>query len=109
MKKRKFKFEKEGSDWYIVLPEWVGEKADLQMVAGADTLLDILAVGYNNIELFISTNDFEYSKSLSLIESDGDSGTYSFKDGAVSFSVWLCPVTKFVLGNIPKTIYFRPC
>ena len=109
MKTRKFKFEKEDGKWFIVLPEWGGDKADLQMVCGADTLLDIFSSGYDTVKLFIDTVSFDDSKCLSLIETDSDSGTYSYKDGDIDMTVWLCPVTKFVFGEIPKTIYFRPC
>ena len=38
-----YKFYKENSTWYIDLPTWQGDKADLAMVLGADTLLDHLA------------------------------------------------------------------
>ena len=41
MKNLKFKKE-EDNKWYIDLTEWTGDKADLEMVAGADILLDIL-------------------------------------------------------------------
>ena len=109
MKTRKLKFEKEGNDWFVVLPEWTGPKADLQMVCGADTLLDIFANGYDNVRLFVDTTNFDDSKCLSLIETDGESGTYSYKDGDIEMTVWLCPVTKTVFGAIPQTIYFRPC
>jgi len=35
---RKLKFYKEADErWYVELPEWEGSKADLEMVAGADT------------------------------------------------------------------------
>ena len=33
-------FEKEGSSWYIVLPNWVGPKSALLMVGGAHKILD---------------------------------------------------------------------
>ena len=34
------KFNKEADRWYIDLPDWTGTKGELEMVAGADTLLD---------------------------------------------------------------------
>jgi hypothetical protein len=40
-----FKFEKEKDNrWYIILPEWTGEKEELEMVCGADSMLDIFLV-----------------------------------------------------------------
>lgn len=36
------KFEKDTSNrWYLILPEWKGDKSDLEMVCGADAMLDV--------------------------------------------------------------------
>ena len=35
-------FTKENETWYVDYPEWKGNKANLAMVAGADTMLDAL-------------------------------------------------------------------
>ena len=40
---KNYTFNKENGSWYIDLPNWEGTKAELQMVAGADTLLDKLS------------------------------------------------------------------
>ena len=49
------KFNKEGKLWYIDLPQWTGTKAELEMVAGADKLLDALNTNKeNNTVLFRS-------------------------------------------------------
>ena len=43
---RNYKFYKEETGrWYVDLPEWEGEKAELEMVLGADTFLEILSQG----------------------------------------------------------------
>lgn len=110
MKTRKLKFEKDPDGrWYVVLPEWTGDRAALEMVSGADTLLDILSSGYDTVKLFVDTHSFDDAKSLNLLESSDHSGTYSYKDGDLDMTVWLCPVTEFVFGEIPERIYFRPC
>ena len=53
MKTLKFKKEESGN-WYIVLPEWKGTKAELKMVSGADTLLDTLSDGKKKVEVLVS-------------------------------------------------------
>ena len=41
---RRFKFYKEDTGkWFVELPEWEGERDDLEMVMGADILLEILS------------------------------------------------------------------
>jgi len=50
-----FKFEKESDNkWYVVLPEWEGEHWELEMVMGADTMLDILAQGESEVYASLS-------------------------------------------------------
>ena len=50
------KFNKEADRWYIDLPDWTGTKGELEMVAGADTLLDELDLDKDNVvNLTVST------------------------------------------------------
>lgn len=110
MLKKKLKFEKdESGNWFVVLPEYPGPHSDLQMVCGADTLLDIFAKGYDNIRFFIDEEPIEDGYVLKLAENHGDSGTYMFSDENLELSVWLCPVIQFVFGKVPSHIYFSPC
>ncbi|MFN4885339.1 MAG: DUF6717 family protein, partial [Bacteroidota bacterium] len=37
--------------WYIDLPEWSGPRANLEMVAGADTMLDVFAQDHERINV----------------------------------------------------------
>lgn len=102
--------------WYAVVPEWTGDKADLQMVCGADTLLDMINMSLgepNTINLDIYVDD-EFSidifeGSFKLIKEGGDEGggwyIGRYKDQVVP-ELWLCDVTKFVVGFIPKLLNF---
>ena len=52
------KFYKENDNrWFVNLPEWKGNKDDLEMVMGADTMLDYISDGENEVFLYLSTND----------------------------------------------------
>ena len=101
----KFKQEKSGK-WYIVLPEWPGAKADLEMVAGADDLLTKEAKGADTVVLTICLSKKSGYKHLMKIANTPLIG------GAIYFiglkPVWLCKVTKTVFGGkLPKDIYFK--
>jgi hypothetical protein len=100
-------FEKESSDkWYVVLPEWDGSKDDLEMVLGADTLLDIIAQGDNRIEVGFSTERFEGAKYILEAKEKNCGGmTYDMHSDLHNFEVWLCYVTKFVFGSFPTKLY----
>jgi len=107
---KKLKFNKENKKWYIDLPQWTGRKSALQMVSGADTLLDYLSDGKDNVELYISENKQEGFSYMKLIEKCIFNGAYykveGHNDNQVNIMIWLCNVTKYVFGYFPKKIYF---
>jgi len=109
-------FIKESTGWHIDLPEWSGAKADLQMVAGADTFLDFLSDNGDKVNMLASTsNSFDYTGILKKIADKGEGGGADYDlmeydkviypDGG--HLMWLCDVTKFVFGQLPDTIYFK--
>lgn len=113
---RKLKFYKETDErWYVDLPEWEGSKANLEMVAGADTMLNYMAEGSDQINLFMSEEDFEGADKLEFIriaDEIGDGAHYLMKSYVgieFNLDVWLCGVTTFVFnGRYPSIIYISP-
>jgi hypothetical protein len=111
--KKKVKFYKEEGDWFIDLPEYINEgygtQADLQMVAGADTLLEDLSYGDGYIELIIADEyiltDKIGGKMGKVQEREGGDGAdYVTTEG---HKVWLCPVTSWLFGgHYPEVIHF---
>lgn len=120
---RKFRFYKESDGrWYIDLPEWTGSKADLEMVDGADTMLDYMLAstdggkGGNEVIAYISETEFEGADVLALrckAEDIGSGAYYSmqnYKGIEFGLNVWLCDVTLFVFnGKFPEKIYISVC
>lgn len=118
-------FKKIGKKWYVDLPEWDGNTAELEMVMGADTMLDCISIlknGERNITTHISdvpktfNNEFNGKEhkyfSLSILEQDDDGATYLIDDYGMdllkinSSVIWLCNVTKFVFnGEFPTKLY----
>ena len=107
---KNFKFNKYKDRWYIDLPDWEGSQDDLEMVSGADTLLDIIAQGDN--EVYISWSEeliegYTY-KLIFLREEDFTGATYIVEgDYITSFEAWLCNVLPWVFGYFPKTMYIK--
>lgn len=105
-----FTFKKEDGKWFIVLPEWKDNPDDLQMVNGADTLLDILSHQQLEVTLKVWLSKPDTScVSISKIAQDGQGATYQVSDCAdYDGTVWLCNVAKFIfLGFHPQQIYFQ--
>jgi 2C-methyl-D-erythritol 2,4-cyclodiphosphate synthase len=111
------KFYKEDyGGWYIDLPQYLeagGSKADLAMVAGADTMLDIVAEGNNRVAITMATEPFEGADKVQLLklcEPSVGGGYYLmsvFEGRAVNQEMWLCGVTEFVFGTMPEEIYLK--
>ena len=115
--RRLFKFYKDETGWFVDLPEWEGSKAELEMVAGADTFLDILAQGETEVYVTLSDHEFEDCNRLDFLYPGrlehwelGEGSWYRMHkhmDITYDLNMWLCDVTKFVFGDFPKPIYFK--
>lgn len=104
------RFYKEENKWYIDLPEWIEQglpKDDLEMVLGADTLLDGLSNNGDEVTLTFSDSLFnEFKMELSKVEEDEYGSTYIVTTFYEPMTVWLCPVTRYVFNDVyPEKIY----
>ena len=123
-------FYKENGIWFADLPQYLdaglGTKANLMMVDGADTFLDVLANNQNHATLKISTNLLDESDAVlskkglglnqELLDLIGHAkvnyGAYykvdQYKGVPINHQLWLCPVTEYVFeGYYPQTIYIK--
>jgi hypothetical protein len=106
------KFYKEADNsWYADLPEFEGSKSELEMVSGADHMLDIVSEGENETRLFLSLDKFEGSNEFKLLREDEfiGGGWYMMKEYLgieLNKEFWLCDITKYVFGHMPSNIYF---
>lgn len=110
--KNTFRFYKTATDeWYIDLPEWGGSIGELQMVEGADTMLDKVSEGTNECYLEMSDKPFEGADRIKLVEDLSTSiggGNYimeTYKGEQVNHGMWLCEVTVHVFYGLPTEIY----
>jgi hypothetical protein len=121
---RLMKFYKDTDNkWYADVPEWTGDKWELEMVCGADTMLEIMAQGEEEVFLNLTTEDPRgnpenpgyvpirlHIDTLTKIKDTPDIGgaTYmmkSWRGMEFNLEIWLCHVTSFVFGELPETIY----
>jgi len=103
--------------WWIDLPRFPFDKSWLEMVLGADTLLDIISEGKEEVFVRVSQWPFfgwDYllvrEKKLGLME--GALYESSFlpiknEDFGGENILWLCPVTLWVFLRYPKKIYIK--
>lgn len=123
-------FYKEKGLWYADLPEFLeqglGERANLLMVDGSDTFLDLLSSGGSRVCIRVSTREDDlypiHLKKIArgldrdLLDSVGhapvDYGAYydvvRYNNEAFQHRLWLCPVAEyFFQGEYPENIYFK--
>ena len=125
---RSLSFIKEEGIWYADLPEFLelglGTKANLMMVDGADTFLDLLSNHQAHITLHLSRTPFpgqhgairKTRKGMNpeLLQLIGhapvDYGAYyeafELHGQSISHQLWLCPVTEYVFGEYPDQLFF---
>lgn len=110
-----FTFNREDSDrWYIDLPDYPGQHADLEMVSGADTMLEYVGLGRPQVTLVLSEEAFEGASQLTLIDDQSDQpgggGIYllkAYNGEEINQEMWLCEVTAWLFGKLPQVIWFK--
>lgn len=107
------RFIKLAGYWFVHLPDYEGEPEDLVMVSGADVMCDLLDTGdhgmiHVEIRSDISDNNETDWHKLEFIKSDVDGADYHVSGPTIkSLDIWLCNVTKYVLGKFPAELYVR--
>lgn len=114
--RKAYTFIKTGRDWYIDLPEYIeqgGSAGDLQMIDGADKMLDMMAGNESAVTVEVAREPFEGADVLKLTEKCDPTiggGYYlmkMFEGQEINRSMWLCQVTEFVFGDIPEQIFVK--
>ncbi len=103
----KFKFYKEDKRWYIDLPEYPGTKAELEMVCGANTLLDEININNESCVFVSFSNEKELKYKITKIKDDLENGGAWYWSEDFQFDLWLCEVSNWVFGEAPQVIYFE--
>ncbi len=112
------KFYKDTDDcWYVDFPDWPFDHHNLMMVDGADQLCEFLSDDGMTTEVCVipskEQEKHEGYFELEQIESSLTGGS-TYQVGLEDFcqrydrdTLWLCPVTLFVLGQYPRYIYVK--
>lgn len=107
-----FNHEEDGC-WYIDYPGWAFNHHNLMMVAGADKLCAFLSDDDKHTHVSVipskeRTTHEGYFELEQLTRSLTGGSTYKV-NGLSGFTqtIWICPVTLFVLGEYPKYIYVK--
>lgn len=102
----KIDFVKLTNKWFADIVNYPGNVMDLEMVCGADDLLEEISKGKRQVTLLVSPEhiDTEDKYIYQLHEIDNEGATYFNSEGR---SIWLCNVTIFAFGEFPEIISFK--
>ena len=101
------RFVKLAGKWFIDIP-WIADVNDLQMVDGADTLLEILSENAKEFNCTISTTRLmnrHYLAHLTKQDEDELGANYQAISDYVATPVWLCNVTKHLFDSFPNEFF----
>jgi len=107
--RKELRFYRSGTEWFADVPKHT--KAENQMVAGADTLLDEVSDGADEVFVVLSSDipdPGEWKLHLHLVEHDKFGATYKVKAAGQDGTqlAWLCNVMHTVFGGEhPTDIY----
>ena len=111
-----FNKEKNGC-WYVDFPHWPFSHDNLAMVSGADKMLELLSNGnlFVKVSVIPATKHEKHEGYIELEQTEHSlfgGSTYQVKYEPFikrykRDSLWICPVTLFVLGFYPKFIYIK--
>jgi hypothetical protein len=112
---RTLSFYRDETGWYIDLPNWPGPKGALAMVLGADTMLEYLGEGQSYVRLEVTERadvalqnpDAWLGVRYHHAHPDGDGAFYTTLLDGHAHQLWLCGVTEFVYGYMPKMLAVR--
>lgn len=102
-------FYKKEERWYADIPETIahgGTEENNEMVAGADTWLDINSKGHDKIILQISNDTILDNESGRLLNIDSK-GEGWYLDYPSTLELWLCPVVTLLFHKYPQIIYYK--
>lgn len=111
VERKSLRFYKQGNEWFADVAGH--SQAQNQMVAGADTLLDIVADGKSEVTTILSADldkPDPWIIHLHLVEHDKHGATYRVRRAKSDSSslAWLCNVTHDVFGGEhPTDIYIH--
>ena len=100
--------------WYIDMP-WSGNRANLEMVAGSDDLLSFFDTeGSHRVTLHVVPSEtplqIDGHTELRQLDKSLTGGSHydvTDIDGFRLKRIWICPVTRCVLGRDPKYLYIK--
>ena len=117
-RKREYRlqFNKEQNGcWYVDFPHWPFSHDNLAMVSGADKMLELLSDGdsFVIVSVIPANKKEQYDGYIELEQTEHSlfgGSTYQVKyepfvERYKRDTLWICPVTLFVLGHYPKFIY----
>ena len=99
-------YREEDNKWYVNLPGYPGDKEELEMILGADQMLDNLSNYTDNIELDVDIEPLTGTYIVLNKQEEDDFGA-TYTSAQFDFPIWLCAVTVHIFKHFPDKIYIK--
>ena len=112
--------------WYYKFPHWGFEHGNLEMVSGADSMCEYYAEGKDEVTVDVialkeidaktASDGYDFFEGLKqeggfkdkLLLGRTYQNVKANKEGKLVIrTIWICPVTLFVLGRYPNVLYIK--
>lgn len=118
IKTKEISFRKISNKWYCDIKNWPKTLfAQTLMVGNASKLIDEMAEGKDYVTFKVisskkelpnyKTVDSDYIELVKTESSITGGAIYAIEPAFMDTTLWLCPVTLFVLHEYPNYIYFK--
>ena len=111
-----YTFFRKNGGWHVNLPTSrirSKKKECLDLVEGADSMLNLMSDGKDKVTLALNTEPFENAELLELLSTCQpflEGGYYLMRehDGKqINYEMWICDVTRLAFGDTPEKVYVR--
>ena len=111
-----YTFKRRDGKWQLELSNHTyktGDNTYVTMTDGANTMLNLVSAGKNEVSLLLEKEPFDNADVLELQQScepflrGGYYLLHEYNGEVIDHSMWLSDVPKVVFGTIPEKIYFK--
>jgi hypothetical protein len=111
-----YSFIKKDGNWQLHFSNYTnreGKNGDIELNDGAESILNLLSEGNNQVNLVFDKKPFQDADEIELLQTCEpflNGGYYllrSYQGKEINYEMWLSDLTKYVFEETPQKIYFK--
>ena len=111
-----YSFIKKDGNWQLHFSSYTnreGKNRDIELNDGAESMLNLLSEGNNQVNLVFDKKPFQDADEIELLQTCEpflNGGYYllrRYQGKEINYEMWLSDLTKYVFEETPQKIYFK--